>query len=356
LNDAQNPRLRVAATFAAAVLIYAVSARAQNHAASTQAASAPAQAYREIKDEMGRTVRVPQQVRRIVSLAPSVTETIYALGLQDLLVGDTDYCDYPPEAQKKPKVGGTINPSIEHIVALKPDLVLVAKSSNRLETVAALERLGIPSFATDPKNVTDVISSTERLSSLLGVAETGAVVAGDLEKRLNDLQQRLSKLPKRRVLFVVWPEPLISVGKNTFVADALRRAGAASITETEQDWPQISLEQVIHLQPEFLVFAPSHSDQATNPAETLGARPGWQDVEAIKNHRIVIVSDAVIRPAPRIVSAIEEMARQIHPEAFTEKPNSEKEKMDKTVAPTSSDRLLSDFRMAVRVAVGKVYR
>jgi iron complex transport system substrate-binding protein len=276
---------------------------------------------------------VPVTVRRIVSLAPSVTETIYALGLQERLVGDTDYCDYPPEAQKKPKVGGTLNPSIEHIVALKPDLVLVAKSSNRLETVVALEKLGIPSYATDPKNVAEVISSTEKLSDLLGVSEAGATLAADLEKRLSDLQQKLSKFSPRRVLFVVWPEPLITIGKNTFVADALRRAGAVSIVETEQDWPKISLEEVVHLQPEFLVFAPSHSEQTMDEGEVLATKPGWQGVEAVKNHRIVLVSDAVIRPAPRIVSAIEDMARQFHPEAFSEKPENEKEKMERPSTP-----------------------
>jgi cobalamin transport system substrate-binding protein len=343
---------RISAWTFVAILFLAANA----HGQVPPSAAAASPVYREVIDEMGRTVRVPQQVKRIVSLAPSVTETIYELGLQDLLVGDTDYCDYPPDAQKKPKVGGAINPSIEHIVALKPDLVLVAKSSNRLETVAALERLGIPSFATDAKNVADVISSTEKLSSLLGAADAGAALARDLEKRLKDLQERLSKLPQRRVLFVVWPEPLISIGKHTFVADALKLAGATSIIDTESDWPQISLEEVVHSQPEFLVFAPSHSDPVANPAEALSARPGWQDVEAIKNHRVVLVSDAVIRPAPRIVSAIEEMAHQFHPEAFLEKQDSDKDKMDKTSPHPSTVGFLADPIFAERASSGDLNR
>jgi iron complex transport system substrate-binding protein len=350
-NEKHLLRKMASAVFALTVCFVEI---AVAQAPTTAASSGPI--YREVVDEMNRTVRVPQPVRRIVSLAPSVTETIYALGLQDLLVGDTDYCDYPVEAQKKPKVGGTINPSIEHIVALKPDLVLMAKSSNRLETAVALEKLGIASFATDSKNVTDVIASTERISSLLGAPEVVFALAADLEKRLNDLQQRISKSPKRTVLFVVWPEPLISVGKNTFIADALRRAGAVSIIDTEPDWPQVSLEEVVHRQPEFLVFAPAHSEQSNNPAEALAARPGWQDVDAIKNHRIVIVSDAIIRPAPRIVSAIEEMARQIHPEALGDKPNNEKDKLEKTVIPTSNSALLSPIAAARPATWGEVYR
>lgn len=351
MKNGRHEWWRVSALAIAAVVFLAASTPAQ--LPPSVAAASPL--YREVVDEMGRTVRVPQPVRRIVSLAPSVTETIYALGLQDLLVGDTDYCDFPADAQKKPKVGGTINPSIEHIVALKPDLVLVAKSSNRLETVAALEKLGIPSYATDPKNVAEVISSTEKLSIFLGAVDAGTAVIGEMEKRLGDLQQRLSKLPARKVLFVVWPEPLISIGKNTFVADALRRAGADSIIDTEQDWPQVSLEEVVHAQPEFLVFAPSHSEQATNPAEALLARPGWQDVDAIKNHHVVIVSDAVIRPAPRIVAAIEEMARQIHPEAFVEKPNTEKEKMEKTPASTGNSGVPLDSSSERQPSGAEVY-
>jgi len=124
-------------------------------------------------DEAGRTVRVPQPVQRIVSLAPSLTETIYALGLQDRLVGDTDFCDYPPDAQKKTKVGGAINPSLEQIAALRPDLVLVTKSLNLIQTVNALDSLGISSYGTDPHTVKDIVSSTERLADVLGAPEAG---------------------------------------------------------------------------------------------------------------------------------------------------------------------------------------
>src|SRR3984893_11934057 len=127
-------------------------------------------AYRQVTDEIGRSLRVPRSIHRIVSLAPNLTETIYALGLQDRLVGDTDYCDFPPEAQQKTKVGGAINPSLETIASLHPDLVLVTKNLNRLETVNALNSLGIPSYATDPHTVKAIIASTERLADLLRAA------------------------------------------------------------------------------------------------------------------------------------------------------------------------------------------
>ncbi len=148
------------------VIVPAPSAWAQTYSpAPTSAAQngSPAQSFREVVDETGRTVRIPQPVMRIVSLAPSLTETVYALGLQDRLVGDTDYCDYPPEAQKKQKVGGAINPSLEEIAHLRPDVVLVTKHLNTLDTVHSLDALGIPSYATDPRNVDEIVASTKRL-------------------------------------------------------------------------------------------------------------------------------------------------------------------------------------------------
>ena len=281
-------------------------------------------AMHEVTDEVGRSVRVPITPSRIISLAPSVTETIYALGAETRLVGDTDYCDYPPDAQKKPKVGGAIDPNLEEIAALHPDLVLVTKSFNRLDTVRALETLGIPSYATDPHTVDEIISSTQKLADLLNIDAAGKALADELQKRLADLQTKLGAVPPKRVLFIVWTDPLISVGKNTFIADALRRAGAVSIVDSDRDWPQMSLEEVVHLQPDNLVFAASHSDAGVHDFEMVAERTGWRILDAVRKRHYAVISDAVNRPAPRIVSAIEDLARQLHPEAFQATPVQEK--------------------------------
>ncbi len=283
-----------------------------------------APAYREVVDETGRTVRVPQPVLRIVSLAPSLTETVYALGLQDRLVGDTDYCDYPAEAQKKTKVGGAINPSLEVIAHLKPDLVLVTKHLNTLDTVHSLDALGIASYATDPRTVDEIVASSRRLADVLGAPEAGVSVAEDLQRRLNVLQQKIGGLRPRRVLFVVWTDPLISIGKDTFIADALRRAGGESIVDSKQDWPQVNLEEIARLQPEVLVFADSHSETTPPNVEVLATRPGWRILDAVRHRNYVVISDAVNRPAARIVSAIEDLAVKLHPEAFAGKPTAGK--------------------------------
>ena len=314
----QSVRCRAAVLMATAGLW--LTSSGQLHAQTSQLAAPLTPQFRDVVDEAGRAVRIPQPVLRIVSLAPSLTEMVYALGIQDRLVGDTKYCDYPPDAQRKQKVGDTLNPSLEEIVALHPDLVLATKSLNRLETVVALEGLHVPAYATNTNSIEQILSSVSRLADILGVPNAGDVLAADLRHRLDDLQQHLAKVQPSRVLFVVWDEPLISVGKNTFIADALRYAGAASIVDSTQNWPQISLEEVIRQQPDFLIFTQNHASGGTVDVEALASRPGWRGLDAVHNHRYAVISEAVNRPAPRIISAIEELARQLHPEAFDTEP------------------------------------
>ena len=328
------PRPRFQAAACAALAFFLSGANPSRGQAAAPSPDAPA--FHEVVDETGRTVRIPQSIRRIVSLAPSLTETIYALGLQERLVGDTDYCDYPPDAQKKTKVGGGINPSLEKIASLHPDLVLVTKSYNRLETTQSLNVLGIPSYATDPHTIDEIIASTKKLADVLGATEAGASVADDMQRRLADLQLRVGSLPPKHVIFVVWTQPLISTGRNTFLADALRHSGAVSIVDSAQDWPQVNLEEVARQQPDYLVFADSHSEGPASEVERLADLPGWKILNAVSNRRYAVISEAVNRPAPRIISAIEELARQLHPEAFVEKPADAKEKNEKENPPPRS--------------------
>jgi iron complex transport system substrate-binding protein len=316
---AQN--LRVAGRFAAAFFFLAAFSSRSNAQDAPQTATNPASSTgngpsREVTDELGRKIQIPQNIRRVVSLAPSITETLYALGLQDRLVADSDYCDYPPEAKRKPHVGGTISPSIETIASLHPDVVLVNKGINRLDTVNSLASLGIPSYAFDPHSVAEILTSTQRLADLLGAAQAGDTLATKLRRDLAETRERVAPYPPRRVLYVVWPQPLISIGPDTFMADALRYSGAISIVNEPQSWPQISLEEVARLQPDFLVFSGSHMASASVNIEALAESPGWRILNAVRDHRYANTSDAIERTSPRIVSAIAELARQFHPEAF----------------------------------------
>jgi iron complex transport system substrate-binding protein len=167
-------------------------------------------------------------------------------------------------------------------------------------------------------------------------------LAAALGARLRELKQQLAAARPKRVLYVVWQEPLISIGQQTFLADALRRAGAESAVETTQDWPRLNLEEVIRRQPEYLVFASSHAETAGPTVEALRAQPGWRHLEAVEQGRVVVISDAVSRPAPRLVDAIEQLARQLHPEAFTEQPENRKEKIENRRHAAKPSFLFSD--------------
>ena len=319
-------RLRITSTIAGALLgcsihpcvFAAARVPQQSAAAQTQdAAKGTGKSGTKIViDETGRRVTVPLNVQRIVSLAPNLTETIYALGQEDKLAGDTTYCDTPPQAKDKPHVGNTISPSLEAIVALHPDLVL-ATAINRWETVEALERLGIAVYTTDPHTVRDMLESTALLGDLLGAHERGAALVAKLQSALDDLQTRLRERPLVHVLFLVWDDPPITIGQNTFIADALRWAGSESVLISDQDWPHISMEEVVRLAPEYIVMAGDHLG-AGDPTKSKDLRqnPTWNQVEAVKLGRVVVASDEMTRPAPGLVEAIVTLAHSLHPEVF----------------------------------------
>jgi iron complex transport system substrate-binding protein len=269
-----------------------------------------------VTDGTGRRVAIPVNVRRIVSLAPNLTETVYALGLEDKLVGDTTYCDTPAAAREKPHIGAPLTPSLEAIVALHPDLVL-ATAINRWETVEAITKLGIPVYTVDPRTVRDMLQSIAMLGEVMGAREQGAALVAKLQATLDDLQTGLRDKPLVHVLFVVWEDPLITIGQNTFIADALRWAGAESVIISKQDWPQISMEEVLRLEPDYIVLANNHSEtNDTEQVRDLEARGVWNQIEAVKLGRVVVVGEEVTRPAPGLVEVVVQLAHGLHPEIF----------------------------------------
>lgn len=283
--------------------------------AAVLAPCAAAQQLRVIVDETGRRVGVPARVERIVSLAPSITEILFALGLESRLAGVTDWCDFPHAAKSKPSVGQVISPSLEKIAALKPDLVLATTAGNRRETATAIERLGIPLYGLNPRSVEEVLTSIRTLGELLHVPQAGADLEAGLRSRLETVAARVGGRPRPRVLFVLWLEPLMSIGRQTFVHDALVRAGAESVSaERPEDWPRLSLEEALRQNPDYLILA--HSPALEHRLAALRTDPVWSTLHALRENRIVLLDEAVLRPGPRIVDAIEQLARALHPEAF----------------------------------------
>jgi len=295
-----------------------------------------------VTDGTGRQVTVPVKIQRIVSLAPNLTEIVYALGLEDKLAGDTTYCDMPAAAKEKPHVGAPVNPSLEAIVALHPDLVL-ATAINRWETVDELTRLGIAVYSTEPRTVRDMLQSIELLGNLMGVHEQGAALVAKLQMTLDDLQTHLRERPLVHVLFVVWEDPLITIGQNTFIADALRYAGAESVIISKQDWPQISMEEVLRLEPEYIVLTSNHSEtDDSEQIRDLRARPVWNQIEAVKLGRIVVTGEEITRPAPGLVEAIVQLAHDLHPELL--QPSPKNSHLQKQWRESGAERLVACVR------------
>jgi iron complex transport system substrate-binding protein len=295
---------------------------------------------RVVTDETGRRVAVPADVRRVVTLAPNLTETIYALGLEGRLAGDTDYCDTPPAAKLKPHVGGAQNPNLEAIVALHPDLVLATTSINRIETVDGLAKVGIAVYTTDPQTVRGMLESTARIADVMGVEAQGSSLVAKLQARLDALAARLADVPPVHALFVVWEDPLITVGQNTFIADALRWAGAESVILSQQKWPRVSFEEVVRLQPEYIVFASNHAGFGAEELGALRSREAWKQLRAVELGHIAVISEEINRPSPELVDAIEQLAREVHSEAFLKKENG-KVKMENGL--DSRERGRADF-------------
>ncbi len=267
---------------------------------------------RLLRDQTGRQVNVPEHPKRLISLAPSVTETLYALGLDDRLVGDTDYCDYPPEARQKPHVGALLNPSLEKIVALKPDLVLGTPDANRRETADQLERLGIPLYGLSAHSLDGTLHSIEDVGRVLDHEAGARGLLEGLRRRIETVEKKITGQPRPKVLFVVWYRPLITAGPRSFIADVIRRAGGVSISDDLQgEYPRLSLEDALHRDPDVILFP---GTEAFSPGlDEFQRLPGWEDCRAVKNHRLVVISDAINHPSPRLVDALEEVARILHP-------------------------------------------
>lgn len=267
----------------------------------------------DVTDMLGRRVRVPDRPARIVSLAPSITETVYALGDGDRLAGVTDYCDYPPEATRKPRVGGIATPNFEAILALRPDLVIATSESNYAEHVERLVSLGLPVYVVRPVDWDTVLESIERVGEVLGRQELARTQVAAMRRDAEAIERAVAGVPRPRVLYVVWPNPLIAPGRDTLINQLILRAGGESITGAEPLlYPRLSLETVVERRPDRIIVG-------RHGQETVGELlRGWErlgSVSAVREGRVYGVDGNLVhRPGPRMVEALRALARVIHPE------------------------------------------
>jgi len=267
-------------------------------------------------DEVGRKLDVATNPQRIISVAPNVTEILFALGLGDRLVGVSSYCQFPPEALKKAKIGGYINPSLEKIVALRPDLVIGIAEGDLKTFVDKLAKLKIPVYITNPRNVAEVITSIQGIGEVTESVASAKRMTQAMQERIQAIRSKVQGRTHPRVLHVLNFEPLISAGKGTFVDDLIHLAGGRNIAETAQGkYPRFSLEEVLAVDPEVILLASMRSDDPLTEQRQWWER--WKTLSAVRHGRIhVLNSDLIHRPSPRIVDGLEQVARAIHPEVF----------------------------------------
>lgn len=269
---------------------------------------------REATDDLGRRVFVPTKIERVVSLAPNLTEDVFAVGAGAKLVGVTAYCDYPADAQKIVKIGDTLKPNMETIVALKPQLVLASTDSQLEAFVNALQTNNIPVYVTDAKTLADVLGNLRAIGDLLGARDNAEKLVVELEKRGAIAEEKAKSQTPVKVFFQVSREPLFTVGKNSFITDLIRRAGGASVTaDVPEAYPKISKETALALQPEAIVLPVNDSMGAGNdePADVFANSP------AVKNNRVYkLDGDLLARPSPRLVDGLEALAKVLHPNVF----------------------------------------
>jgi iron complex transport system substrate-binding protein len=271
-------------------------------------------ATREITDDAGNRLRVPQKIERVVSLAPNLTEIVFAVGGGSRLVGNTTFCNYPPEAQAVAKVGDTMQPNLETVIALRPQLVLVSTASQLEAFTRRMEEQNIPVYVTDPHDLEGVFHTIQMLGELLGENERAAVVVRDLRARSDAVSAAVRSRQSVTVFYQTSAKPLYTAGRDSFITDIVRRAGGRSVTaDVAGAWPKFSDESALASQPEAIII-PSYDSmnkEDTKVADSLAKSP------AAKNGRVYgINGDYLSRPGPRLVNGLEEMARKLHPDAF----------------------------------------
>ena len=264
-------------------------------------------------DGVGRQVHIARHPMRIISLAPDVTETLYLLGAQDRLVGNTNWCNWPEAAKQKPKIGDLLNPNYELILAAKPDLVIASTAGNQEGSVLKLAKLGLPVYVSAPRSVERIFQSVEELGRITDCAAQGAQLVAQMKRRLDKIQRSISGLPPVRAFFITWFDPLLAPGKDTFENEAIRLAGVISITaDIDQFYPRYSLEQVIVNNPDVILTVERMGD----PLPDLKQIAGWKDLRAVKEGRIYLLTEFLQHPSPLFLDGVEELARKLHPERF----------------------------------------
>lgn len=272
------------------------------------------------EDQLGREIRVPDDPKRIIALAPSITEIIFALEQQDRLKGTTQFSNYPAEAAKLPKVGSYVRLDLERIVALNPDLCIAIKDGNPKGIIDRLQSLNIPVFAVNPRNLESMMQTIQKIGSILNASQKANTLVKDMRSRIQQVDALVSRIDRRpRVFIQIGISPIISAGRNTFIHELVVRAGGINVAAGNRAYPHFSREQVFALAPDVLIITSMARSGAFEKAKADWNR--LSHMPAVREKRIYTVnSDVFDRPSPRLLDALEILTRLLHPKLFKEGP------------------------------------
>jgi iron complex transport system substrate-binding protein len=263
-----------------------------------------------------RTDVVPQ---RIVSLTPALTETLFAVGAGDRVVGVTQYCDFPPEAKSRPKVGGYVNPSVEAVLALKPDLVVVSPGPGNRDAALAMRRAGLRLEIVPAETLEDSLAAIEAVGRLTGNEAAARALVAEVRARIDTVAKRVAAAPRVPTLFCIQTDPIIAAGRDTLPSQLLELAGGTNVVAMTR-YPRMDVEAVAAAKPELILQA--RMDLANGDAHTEDAFwRRWPSIPAVARGRVVVLTDDLtLRPGPRIASAVEELAAILHGETAAKAP------------------------------------
>jgi iron complex transport system substrate-binding protein len=266
-----------------------------------------------VRDGLARNVCVPRPVKRVISFAPSLTETVFALNAGPLLVGRSRLCNRPREALKVQEIGAYLNPDIERVIALRPDLVLTTKTGARRELVQRLERLGVPVFVDNSRNLDDILELIERLGVLLSRERDAGILVKELRSRRRAIRERVEGLKKPTVFLAVGIRPLVAAGGKSFIGSLIREAAGTNIAETSPiPYPRFGMEEVIRKDPNMILFL---TKECPDPEQ---CREEWRRfpvLKAVKGGQLYeLDADLMARPSPGIIDALEKLVAIFHPE------------------------------------------
>jgi iron complex transport system substrate-binding protein len=268
----------------------------------------------DIEDQFGNKVTIEKKPEKIVSLAPSHTEILFSLGLGDKIVGVTSFCDYPEEAKTKEDIGSFKDINLEKIIELEPDLI-IQYGQGEEESNSRLKEAGITILSYEPETVEQIIELINTLGKVADTSSEAEKVTKDMIDRRDSIVEKVQGAENVKVFYEIWHDPLMAAGPGSFMDELMTLAGGDNIAkDAEGEYPQFDVEQLIERDPEVYL---SSNDMEEKTIESIKSRPGYENISAIKNDRIYLLDPNIVsRPGPRIIDALEIVAKSIHPELF----------------------------------------